>query len=262
MRRVHLVLCILCLVSHVATAHANPGRVALVDHLTSALQIDDSYDIGYRFEYSVDTLGAQQAGEHDLRMLRHEGHDYFFASLEHPVKVFFGKQQYCREGEAGWSCQFVAADQLAAHARSKQMGLHPLTATYLLHSLVRDYPEAVRVSATGDHYVAGRVCAGFDAVVDPTALPRATFNELLYVNIDSDETAQYVTGTSLQLCFDALSGHMLEYESRLVLDQGAMRRAGFSGAATAAEYGTVRSALTATRYNAFPPNDPQLYQLP
>lgn len=205
----------------------NPAVQLLLTHLHRAQQIDAPRTVEYQFETQIAALGTSQTKTFGLKQVHTADESSFVVDQTPPTKILLNAQSVCSKAGEGWTCNVVDRDTFEQNLKSENMMLYPPTAMYLAEQLITRYPSAVTVSAAGTAKIAKRTCDAFRVAVDGAVLGPAALSQHLYVSQEDGRLLPYVTGTTLQLCFDRTTGHVLEYRNEIVLDQQRMRADGF-----------------------------------
>lgn len=228
----------------------NPAVQLLLGHLQRAQQIDAPRTVEYQFETQIAALGTSQTKKFRLKQIHNAEESSFVVDQTPPTKILLNAQSVCSKAGEGWTCNVVDRDTFEKNLKSPNMLLYPPTAMYLVEQLITRYPAAVMVSAAGTATIAKRTCDAFRVAVDGAKIGPSALSRHLYVAQDDGRLLPYVTGTTLQFCFDRTTGHVLEYRNEMILDQQRMRADGFgAGAAAFAKQpvGVLRGGFVAER---------------
>ncbi len=247
-----MVLLCLCGLRAVAAAPANPALQLLLQHLHQASHVTTPFQIEYQFVTDIQALGATKKQQVAVKHVQKTDESYLLVDGDRPTKVLFKSRSLCTKDEGEWMCRLLPPEQFEKNLRSNNMSLYPPTAMHLVETLLTTYPQAVTVSAVSPRKVAGRTCDAFHVAIDTATIDPKKLEQYIYLSGLDARMRAYITGTSLSLCFDRDTNHMLEYRNELVLNQEQMHRDGFgedTKALAEQPVGTIRGGFLAERVN-------------
>ncbi len=225
-----------------AFAETNPAVAALMEYLHQAEQHRSPAHISYRFETNIEALGDTKHSVLQFEHVQTTEDAYFLVQSAPPTKILLNSQSLCTQEDGAWMCHTVAKDQFTKNLQTENMSLFPPTAMSLLEQLITRHPDAVTVSGVGAQTIANRTCDAFRLAIDSAKIGAKQLQRYLYLALNNDYLRPYITGTTVDVCFDREHGHVLSYANTLVLDQRRMPKL-----LTSQPTGVIRGGFVAER---------------